>query len=152
MKVFDLQCQHGHIFEGWFRSRENFDQQLEQGLLQCPVCHSTDVQRKLSAVRINTGAAEPSTTASCPVKPPASSVTASAAAIQGQVLQQLRALVKQTEDVGARFAQEARRMHEGEIEARAIRGQATQQECLELLEDGVELMPIPDFLDDERLQ
>ncbi|MCX5591386.1 DUF1178 family protein [Alcaligenes endophyticus] len=150
MKVFDLQCQHGHVFEGWFRSRENFDQQIEQGLLQCPVCSSAQIERKLTAARINTGAKEPTSAPSTSTA--ASAVTPSVETMQSQAIKQLRALVRQTEDVGARFAQEARRMHEGDIEARAIRGQATQKECLELLEDGVELMPIPAFLDDDRLQ
>lgn len=147
MKVFDLQCQHGHVFEGWFGSRENFDQQVEQGLLQCPVCHSSDVQRKLSASRINTGAAKPAPVQASTVAPAAGTKQ-----VQSQLLQQLRAMVRESEDVGVRFADEARRMHEGESQTRAIRGQATQQECVELLEDGIDIMPIPDFLDDDRLQ
>lgn len=73
-------------------------------------------------------------------------------AMQGQLLQELRSVIRQSDNVGTQFAQEARRMHEGDIEPRAIRGQATVQEYQELADDGIIAMPIPDFLDDDHLQ
>lgn len=150
MKVFDLQCDQGHVFEGWFSSREGFDQQIAQGLLHCPICNSAAIERKLSASRINTGAVKKDESKVGLDK--AKDSSQQVAAVQSHVLQHLRAMVRQSENVGPRFAQEAKRMHEGEIEQRAIRGQATAQECKELLEEGVAVMPIPDFLDDDRMQ
>jgi hypothetical protein len=72
--------------------------------------------------------------------------------LQAEVLRQIRRIVRQTYDVGAQFADEARRMHSGEIEERPIRGTASAQECVELAEEGITIMPIPDILDDDRLQ
>ncbi|UPL20484.1 DUF1178 family protein [Alcaligenes faecalis] len=156
LKVFDLECEHGHVFEGWFSSRESYDEQISRGLLCCPVCDSHEVKRKLSAPRINVGAQESlGALASAPVPPPLPSTMPTEAqmrAIQGQLLQELRSVIRKSDNVGTQFAQEARRMHEGDIEPRAIRGQATVQEYQELADDGIIAMPIPDFLDDDRLQ
>ncbi len=152
LKVFDLECEHGHVFEGWFSSRESYDDQISRGLLCCPVCDSHEVKRKLSAPRINVGAQESlGAPASAPVPPPLPT-EAQMRAIQGQLLQELRSVIRKSDNVGTQFAQEARRMHEGDIEPRAIRGQATVQEYQELADDGIIAMPIPDFLDDDRLQ
>ncbi|EKU30348.1 hypothetical protein C660_08889 [Alcaligenes sp. HPC1271] len=144
------------MFEGWFSSRESYDEQISRGLLCCPVCDSHEVKRKLSAPRINVGAQESlGAPASAPVPPPLPSTMPTEAqmrAIQGQLLQELRSVIRKSDDVGTQFAQEARRMHEGDIEPRAIRGQATVQEYQELADDGIIAMPIPDFLDDDRLQ
>ena len=150
LKVFDLECEHGHVFEGWFSSRDSYDEQLQKGLLRCPVCDSRQVSRKLSAPRINVGAQAP---ADLPapmdnLAPPQAGMQDA----QGQFLQQLRSMIRQSDDVGARFAEEARRMHEGQARQRSIRGQATLQQYQELAEDGIIAMPIPDFLDDDRLQ
>lgn len=150
LKVFDLECEHGHVFEGWFSSRDSYDEQLQKGLLCCPVCDSRQVSRKLSAPRINVGAqarADLPAPMDNPAPPQARMQDA-----QGQFLQQLRSMIRQSDDVGARFAEEARRMHEGQARQRSIRGQATLQQYQELAEDGIIAMPIPDFLDDDRLQ
>ncbi len=152
LKVFDLECEHGHVFEGWFSSRESYDEQLGRGLLCCPVCDSHEVKRKLSAPRINVGAQE---SASAPVPAPLPSAMPTEEqmrAIQGQILQELRSVIRKSDNVGTQFAREARRMHEGDIEPRAIRGQATVQEYQDLADDGIIAMPIPDFLGDDRLQ
>src|SRR5690606_32044649 len=74
------------------------------------------------------------------------------AQLQAEVLRHMRQMIRNTEDVGVRFAQEVRSMHEGETEERAIRGVATREEREELANEGINVMPIPDFLDDERLQ
>ncbi|AYN20184.1 DUF1178 family protein [Alcaligenes aquatilis] len=156
LKVFDLECEHGHVFEGWFSSRESYDEQISRGLLCCPVCNSHEVKRKLSAPRINVGAQESSSApATAPAPPPLPSTMPTEEqmrAIQGQLLQELRSVIRKSDNVGTQFAQEARRMHEGDIEPRAIRGQATAQEYQELADDGIIAMPIPDFLDDDHLQ
>lgn len=154
LKVFDLQCESGHMFEGWFASNEAYDTQRERGLLSCPVCESNKVQKMLSAPRLNMGkgrepqaaVAEPRSSQATP------EVSPELAQLQAQVLQHMRQMLRNTDNVGERFAQEARRMHEGEIEHRAIRGTATQEERAELVEEGIAVMPIPAFLDDDRLQ
>lgn len=150
LKVFDLECEHGHVFEGWFSSRDSYEEQLQRGLLCCPVCDSHQVNRKLSAPRINMGAQAPAAD-SGPRHEPAIP-DARMQAIQGEVMQQLRSMIRQSDDVGVQFTDEARRMHEGQAVQRSIRGQATLQQYQELAEEGIIAMPIPDFLDDDRLQ
>ena len=160
LKVFDLLCEHGHIFEGWFASAQAYDDQQSRGLLSCPVCGSAQVSRKVSAPRLNVShlRAEKSAT-QAPAGPAASSeprgpeaAAQSVAHLQAQMLQHMRQLIRNTENVGPRFASEARLMHEGDIPQRPIRGVATPEEREALADDGIDIMPIPDFLDDERLQ
>jgi hypothetical protein len=158
LKVFDLQCEHGHVFEGWFGSAQAYETQQKQGLLMCPVCNSQQINKKLSAPRLNVShirqADAADSTPSAPAAGTAVAAPAAAqmAALQAQFLQHMRKIVREADDVGSRFAEEARRMHEGEAHERAIRGTATPDERAELAEEGIAVMPIPDFLDDERLQ
>ncbi|GAA5235794.1 DUF1178 family protein [Verticiella sediminum] len=145
LKVFDLACAAGHVFEGWFASREDYDTQRERGLLQCPVCDSREVSRQASAARLNvSGAREPRQAE------PAQHAELSQA--QAEVLRQMRRALRAAENVGPRFAEEARRMHEGDAPERMIRGTASQAESRALLEEGIAVMPVPDILDDDRLQ
>jgi len=158
LKVFDLQCEREHVFEGWFSSADSYDSRQARGLLSCPVCNSTAISKKLSAPRLNVShiraadvapAQAPAKAGRAPVAAPAQ---AQMAKLQAEVLRQMREMVRNTENVGARFAEEARRMHEGETEERAIRGTATPDEREALASEGIAVMPIPDFLDDDRLQ
>ncbi|WP_017525176.1 DUF1178 family protein [Pusillimonas noertemannii] len=157
LKVFDLQCEAGHVFEGWFASADDYDAQRERGILACPVCDSHQVNKMLSAPRLNMGRALPDSAEASASRPAEASATQAPgpehmAQIQAQVLKHVREIVRNSENVGERFAHEARRMHEGEIEHRAIRGSTTLREREELARDGIAVMPIPDFLDDDRLQ
>ena len=162
LKVFDLQCDQGHVFEGWFGSADSYESQQSRGLLNCPVCNSSQVVKKLSAPRLNLGHAKSPDIASAPATAPSSpaqsgtQVAAPAAQqmaqLQAEVMRHIRQIVRNTENVGEKFAQEARRMHDGETEERAIRGTATPEEREELAQEGIAVMPIPDFLDDDRLQ
>ncbi len=155
LKVFDLQCDSGHVFEGWFGSSESYESQRANGLLTCPVCNTHNVVRKLTAARVNTGAGrEPSGVANpgAGAQPVAALDGRQVAQLQAEMLRQIRALVRGAENVGARFAEEARRIHDGETRGRAIRGTATEEERQELARDGIAVMPVPDFLDDDRLQ
>lgn len=158
LKVFDLQCNQGHVFEGWFGSADLYEKQREQGLLSCPVCNSSQVSKMLSAPRLNIGHPREPDSASIPgaapsrAQPVVAPVTGELAALQATIMRQLRKMVRNTDDVGSGFAQEARKMHRGEIDERAIRGVATAQERRALAEDGIAVMPIPEFLDDDRLQ
>jgi hypothetical protein len=131
MKVLDLRCANGHGFEGWFSSDEDYMDQNGRGLVECPLCADKLISRLPSAPRLNlSGAREP-------VAQP------QAADLQAAWLATVRALVANTEDVGERFAEEARRIHYGEEPARGIRGQATPQERAALMEEGIETLSIP---------
>lgn len=147
MKVLDLHCQNDHAFEGWFGSEQDFQSQLQRGLLTCPLCGDAQVRKALSAPRINLGAREsPATTSPRPdaaepsrVSDPAQ-VSMPAAA---SVLQWARQAAAQAEDVGSQFAEEARRIHRGDAPERAIKGQASADQTLQLLEEGVPVLPLP---------
>ena len=153
MKVLDLQCRQGHVFEGWFASEDDFQGQLQHGLVQCPLCADAHIEKRLSAPRLNLGAREPQPPAAvAPGQPPApaglgshthNSAAGLPPALQAAWLQLARQIVANTEDVGAQFAQEARRIHHGEVQERAIRGQATPDEAMELLEEGIAVVPLP---------
>lgn len=144
MKVLNLQCSTGHGFEGWFGSEEDFQDQLQRGLLECPLCGDTSVVKLPSAPRLNLGATPPATDAARPSgKTQLAAAAPPGADMQAAYLKLVRHVMANTEDVGERFADEARRIHEGESEERGIRGQASPQEVRELLEDGVPVMPLP---------
>jgi hypothetical protein len=137
MKVIDLRCQSGHRFEGWFGSDDDFLEQNGRGLIECPLCADKVIVRLPSAPRLNlSGATEPA----APVAAPAADDTA---ALQARWLQMARHVLANTEDVGERFAEEARRIHYGESEERAIRGQASADEREALRDEGIEVHPLP---------
>jgi len=163
LKVFDLQCDQGHVFEGWFASHEDYDRQQQQGLLSCPLCQSATIARKPSAARFNLGHGVPAQDAEASAKPdrPANpdhadvnrtAVTQNLARMQAAWLRHARDVVRSAQDVGSRLPEEARRMHAGETPGRAIRGTATREEREALAEEGIAVMPVPAFLDDDRLQ
>lgn len=152
MKVLDLQCRQGHVFEGWFESEDDFQGQKQRGLVQCPLCADDHIEKRLSAPRLNLGAREPAAPSAMPTPSSAApeggslqvgNPPALLPALQAAWLDLARKIVANTEDVGARFAQEARRIHHGEVQERAIRGQATPDEAMELLEEGIAVMPLP---------
>lgn len=131
MVVYDLVCDGGHTYEGWFGSAEQYSDQLARGLLTCPVCNSQHVSKKLSAPAILSG------------KPDSQALEASVDV--AQVVQYIRQMIEQhTENVGSRFAEEARKIHQDEAPERAIRGTASKDELLALQEDGIDCLPIPD--------
>ncbi|ASL42959.1 hypothetical protein bAD24_I05690 [Burkholderia sp. AD24] len=131
MKVLDLQCPHGHRFEGWFASVEDFESQQSRKLVECPICGANEVSRLPSAPRLNlSGASE--------AKAPAA-----AGDMQARVMRALREVLEKTENVGDRFAEEARRIHYNEAPARNIRGVTTREDAKALVEEGIEVMPLP---------
>lgn len=138
MKVLDLQCAHQHVFEGWFESEDDFQGQLSRGMVQCPLCGDINIGKKLSAPRLNFGASrEPSSPGQDIVAVPDSQ------AAQAGWLKMVRQVLAHTEDVGDRFAEVARQMHYGETEERGIRGQASREEAVSLLEEGIAVLPLP---------
>jgi hypothetical protein len=150
MKVLDLQCSHQHAFEGWFASEDDFQEQLTRGLVTCPLCADPAIQKMPSAPRLNLGAPLPAAAASA--REPAAISSAglasgaappAATAGPAEFMKALREVMAATEDVGEHFADEARAMHYGEAQRRSIRGQASVREAVELLEEGIEVMPLP---------
>ncbi len=153
MKVFDLVCEHDHRFEGWFGSTQAFDEQLERGFVECPVCTSRAVRRMPSAPRLNLSSApEPRPQAQSArdmdEKGQKKGAEVAAAMPTPQQLQALwmkmaRHLAESTEDVGERFADEARRIHYNEAPERGIRGVATREQRAELEEEGIDVFSFP---------
>jgi len=140
MKVLNLQCAHRHTFEGWFGSEDDYRSQLERGLVECPMCGDIAVTKLPSAPRLNLGA-QPTT-----VPAPAQKQEVAAMpdqAMQAAWLKMVRHVMANTDDVGERFAEEARRIHHGETPERGIRGQASPEEAQALLEEGIGVLPLP---------
>jgi hypothetical protein len=141
MKVLDLRCAEGHRFEGWFASEEAFQSQTDRGLMECPVCADRTITRLPSAPRLNvSGAREPQAK---PDEARSSDSTAIEMTMQAAWLRAVQQVMSQTENVGDRFAEEARRIHYGEADERAIRGRATPDEAQSLRDEGIEVMSLP---------
>ena len=139
MKVFNLQCSLNHPFEGWFDHEEDYQDQQRRGLLSCPLCGDAQVVRLPSAPRLNLHSSE--SVASRAVDPRVES--AGAPPSDAQWISAVRHIMKNTEDVGQGFSEQALRMHQGEIPGRRIRGEATPEQVRELLDEGVPLLPLP---------
>ena len=146
MIIFDLVCAHGHRFEGWFASAEEFGRQKAGSLVACPVCDDAHVERLPSAqVRIPRGAARdnPDPTEPADEERPEHGAIAG---VPAEVIAKLREIVRNTENVGARFPEEARKIHYSEVPPRAIRGQASKDEADALRDEGIEFASLPPFL------
>lgn len=139
MKVLDLQCGHQHVFEGWFASEIDFLAQCERGLVTCPMCGDASITKMLSAPRLNLGSARAEAA-------PAQELVATAdpeQTLQTAWMAVARRILAKTDDVGTRFAEEARKIHYGETRERGIRGKASREETESLLEEGIAVMPFP---------
>lgn len=143
MKVLNLVCLHEHRFEGWFASEVDYLSQTERGLVECPLCGDTSVARLPSAPHVHTSNAREVVPAPPVTAKPAGPDAPVALTQQAAWLRAVRHVMAHTDDVGDRFAEEARRMHYGETDERAIRGQATQAEAQSLVEEGIAVMPLP---------
>ncbi|RMG85034.1 MAG: DUF1178 family protein [Candidatus Dadabacteria bacterium] len=137
MITFDLSCDQGHRFEGWFRNREEFERQLAEGLLVCPLCGSGKIKKEPSAPAVHVARR------TAPETPPPGAGQAEKPRPEAFFLALARFVEKHFEDVGDRFADEARKIHRGEAEARNIRGTTTQAEEEALREEGVEFLKVP---------
>jgi hypothetical protein len=163
MKVLDLRCTHGHEFEGWFASEEEVQLQISQGLLTCPLCGDATITRMLSAPHLNLRSnsqaqpnnEKPGASAKSDVSVPNAASGADVPQVPVKALQAawinvVRHVLAHTEDVGERFAEEARRMHYGDAPERNIRGRSTFEEAQELISEGIVVtaLPIPDGIDE----
>jgi hypothetical protein len=143
MIVFDLHCAEGHRFEGWFGSAKDFASQKKRGLLSCPSCGNTGVERALSAPRLNMGAQEPRKPPVPTQKTPDMEGKDPFAVAQMLYSRMLDEILTKSEDVGKKFPDEARKIYYNESPGRAIRGQATQQEHDDLVDEGIPVARFP---------
>lgn len=138
---FSLHCEHGHDFEGWFRSNDDFDTQRKRGFVECPECGSAKIEKALMAPAVSTSRKQ-------------EKIALAMGEAQKQAMAQLKVLSEKMREnadyVGDKFAEEARKIHFGETDPRGIYGEATPDEAKSLAEDGVEFMPIPVFPDDRN--
>jgi hypothetical protein len=134
MILFDLKCGEGHVFEAWFRNSGAYDAQAAAGEIACPVCGDIRIEKAPMAPRIGKSRQEVEK-------------TETAAQRRAEVMRELVELRRKVEEncdyVGNRFAEEARRIHYGEVEDRGIYGEATEAETTELKEEGIEVGRIP---------
>lgn len=132
MIKYDLKCSAGHGFDAWFRNSDSFEEQSEAGQIACPVCGATSIAKAPMAPRIGRG------------KPSPDVVQAQAAVLLRQQLVAARRHIEAEFDhVGERFPEEARKIHYGETEARAIYGDASAEEATALADEGIEIGRIP---------
>jgi hypothetical protein len=146
MIVFDLLCATGHRFEGWFGSADDFASQKKRRLLECPTCGSAEVKRVPSAVRANLGAQppqQPKQAAAVPAKTPDMEGKDPFAIAQMLYSKMLDELLTKSEDVGKQFPAEARKIFYEQAPARPIRGQATNEEHDELVDEGIPVARFP---------
>ena len=142
MIVYDLECGGGHRFEGWFASKNDFTGQSERGLVSCPKCGAQEVRRVPSVTRFNSGAIEPQEKPA-PAQPPEFAGKDPAAIAQILYSRLVDEMLQKSEDVGRAFPAEARKIHNQEAPARSIRGQATDEEHAELLDEGISVLRLP---------
>ena len=157
---YALVCEKGHAFESWFADSAAYDRQAKRGLVSCPQCGSIKVEKAIMAPRLGNskkGKAAEAPAVEAPVpEAPTAEATAPVAMVSPQEhefrakLKELRDhLVKNADHVGPKFPEEARKMHYGETEHRSIYGEASPEEAKELVEEGIEVHPLP-VLPEER--
>jgi len=141
MIVFDLACADGHVFEAWFGSSADYEDQRARKLVACPICGQSDVAKTVMAPNVGTKgnrASAPVPMRSGGQHPPAEMKAMLAALAKAQAK-----MLEGSEHVGSRFADEARAIHDGDAPERAIHGQATIAEARSLADDGVPVVPLP---------
>ena len=139
---FSLVCDRGHEFESWFRDSAAYDDQAERGLLNCAHCGSDKVGKAIMAPQVARKDRET-------LPQPVALTSPEEQALRAKVRELHAMLTAKSDYVGDKFAAEARKMHEGEIERRTIHGEATGEDVRSLIEDGIDILPLP-MLPDER--
>ncbi|MFA5580854.1 MAG: DUF1178 family protein [Paracoccaceae bacterium] len=136
---YSLKCPANHSFESWFKSSDAFETLQKSALLSCPVCGASEITKAVMAPRIQ------SQSAPAPDRePPAQALLASPSKRVAEAMENLRREIEaHSEHVGDSFAREARAIHEGDAPARAIHGEAHPDEARQLLQDGVQVLPLP---------
>jgi hypothetical protein len=155
---YALRCERGHAFESWFQSSSAYETQEKRKLVNCPVCGSAKVERAIMAPQIvskkGRDSAVPAPAAATPTDVTTPTSTPLLMAQERELRAKLRELrdhiVKNADNVGERFPNEARKMHYGDIEHRPIYGEASPDEARALIEEGVEVSPLPVLPDDRN--
>ena len=151
---YNLRCKLGHAFESWFQNSSAYEDQEKRKLVNCPVCGSSEVERAIMAPQIVSGKGRETT---APAPAPATDPAPSTQLMMAQEhelrakLKELRDhIVKNADNVGDRFPTEARKIHYGDIEHRPIYGEASPEEARNLIDEGVEVTPLPVLPDDRN--
>jgi hypothetical protein len=153
---YSLQCERGHAFESWFQSSSAYESQEKRKLVTCPACGSAKVERAIMAPQIvskkGRDIAAPAPAASTEVTAPSSTplMMAQERELRAKLKELRDHIVKNADNVGERFPNEARKMHYGDIEHRPIYGEASPDEARSLIEEGVEVSPLPVLPDDRN--
>ena len=137
MKVFDCICEFGHQFEGWFDSAEGLDRQIQEHLVNCPHCNSTNIRRMPSAPHVQGFRDQEKARAS------QAQEECLEGALRRELMQQARALIKDSEDVGDAFCEQARAQKAGLAPQKKIHGRCTLADAQDLLEEGIGVVPLP---------
>lgn len=153
---YNLRCDRGHAFESWFQDSAAYDSQRKRKLVDCPSCGSTKIDKAIMAPKISRGGkrTEPDSTASEPSVAPESNAQPLMMAQERELRAKLRELrdhvTRNADNVGEKFPNEARKMHYGDIEHRAIYGEASPQEARAMIDEGIEVSPLPVLPDDRN--
>jgi hypothetical protein len=153
---YTLNCEGGHAFESWFQSSSTYDSQVKRKLVTCPTCGSAKVEKAIMAPRIvskkGRDRAVPATASAAEATAPASTplLMAQERELRAKLKELRDHIVKNADNVGERFPTEARKMHYGDIEHRPIYGEASPDEARSLIEEGVEVTPLPVLPDDRN--
>lgn len=154
---YALRCDHDHAFESWFQTSSAYDSQVKRKLVSCPICGSVKVEKAIMAPRIvgkkGRGRAAPATSEPAEIAPQAAStplVMAQERELRAKLKELRDHIVKNADNVGESFPNEARKMHYGEIEHRPIYGEASPDEARALIDEGVEVSPLPVLPEDRN--
>jgi hypothetical protein len=153
---YSLRCDHGHAFESWFQSSSTYDSQIKRKLVTCPACGSVKVEKAIMAPQIVSKKgrenAVPAPTVPAEVAAPASTplMMAQERELRAKLKELRDHIVQNADNVGERFPNEARKMHYGDIEHRPIYGEASPDEARSLIEEGVEVSPLPVLPEDRN--
>ena len=155
---YALRCEHDHTFESWFQSSSAYEQQVRRKLVSCPVCSSVEVEKAIMAPRIVSkkgrekapAPAEATAPAEAHANEPTSLMMAQERELRAKIKELRDHIVKSADNVGERFPNEARAMHYGDKEHRPIYGEASPEEARALIDEGVEVSPLPTLPEDRN--
>lgn len=139
---YSVKCENAHEFEGWFSSSDDFDSQIKRGFLTCPSCDSAKIEKSLMAPSLATARRKQASRELI--------IDEAQKKALAQVKSAIDTIKANSEDVGERFPEEARKIHYGESEERGIIGQASLKETKELLEEGISVLPLPELPDNQN--
>ena len=156
MISYTLRCNHGHSFDSWFQDSSAYDKQVKRGLVSCPVCDSTKIEKAIMAPRIarkgRAARVEPVETPAVPAEAPVPTplMSAAEAELRSKIKELREHIAKTADNVGEKFPDEARKIHYGEVKARPIYGEASPKEAKALIEEGIDVKPLPILPDDRN--